>query len=612
MSAEPRKSSAMLWDVMYLRPDRATGTCDKLYTVWKDLDTGEKHLKVTDEPCMDIYFTKPEYRNHDYNKNYEHIDKVNRVRVKYKDIPYAIAEDIGPAGKELIENAFATKTLGKLRELHLHKYAYATDFDVRAWYRMKWKELFDNDRTKIIDKGYLDIEADGLTHKGMVTPQTCPVNAVTIINDKTHESYTFLLMTPDEDFSLGDRPKTEKELNYEKKINKLYEKQREDQQYMINHLDEFINELHGLFDSTYGYIDYNIKFYKDERKMLAHMWQLINMWKLDMIGIWNMPFDIPYILERMEFLGMKPEDHACHPDFPVKKCYFKKDTRNFNVENKSDFFFLTSYTLFIDQMVTYAATRKGGTKLRSYRLNYIAERVLGDKKVDYADDGASIKDLAYKNFRKFVIYNIKDVLLQKGIENAVEDMDAYYIASYANATPYESIFKQTVKLRNAQYLSYTEQGLVPGNNINIFNQNNSKPEDKKSDEEDDDDDDDSFEGALVADPTYNDYIGLDLYGKPSNNIFEMVIDMDMSSFYPSSIIAMNIDPSCLIFKCIVDSNQFFTEDLGYQRFVELSENEDIGKDIFDNIQTGNILTFGHNWFNLPSIEDILEKCEEVI
>ena len=52
-------------------------------------------------------------------------------------------------------------------------------------------------------------------------------------------------------------------------------------------------------------------------------------------------------------------------------------------------------------------------------------------------------------------------------------------------------------------------------------------DDDVDDDEDDDDDDEGFGGALVADPTYNDYIGLDLYGKQTNNIYEYVIDMDM-------------------------------------------------------------------------------------
>ena len=328
MAVRPEKDSAMLCDIMYMSPDKAQGTCDKLYTIWKDLDTGDKHLIVTDEPSMDIFFTKPEYRTHDYNKNYEHIDKVDKVRVKYRDIPFVVANEMGNKGMDLLSQIKSTKNYARLREVHLHPYAYGTDFDVRAWYRMQWKERYDNDRTKVIDKGYLDIEADGLTHTGMVTPQTCPINAVTLINDKTRESFTFLLMTPTE-FSLNIKNKTEKDIRYEQYINSLYDKQREDQQYMIDHMSEFVQELHDLFDETYGWIDYNIMFYNDERKMLVHMWQLINIWKLDMIGIWNMPFDIPYILERMEYLGLDPTEYVCHPDFPVKRCYFKKDTRNF-------------------------------------------------------------------------------------------------------------------------------------------------------------------------------------------------------------------------------------------------------------------------------------------
>ena len=611
MSNSPNKDSSMLIDIQYIRPNRKEGQKDLLYMIWKDLDTGEKHLKVVEEPKMDIYFSKPECRDFTHNKNYEHIEKLDKVSVKYKDILYAIADDIGPRGKDMIKNAYETRNFQAIKQLHLHPYAFATDFDVRAWYRIKWLQLLNNNRIKTLDKGFMDIECDGLLSDSMVTPTTCPVNIVTIINWTLKQSYTFALKTPEDPYVINKTGMTaEERLKAEKKeqeINAYYDSQREQIDYMINHMDEFDARLHEEFDEQFGLLDYNIRFYSDERKMLVQVWQLINIWKLDMIGIWNMAFDIPYMKERMEFLGVDPTEHMCHPDFPVKVCNFRKDDRNFNVENKSDFFELSSYTIFVDDMVLYAATRKGGTKLRSYSLNSIARKVIKNKKTEYSEK-ANIKTLPYVDFALFTIYNIKDVLLMGGIEDKVHDMDSYYIGSYENATPYEAVFKQTVKLRNVQYISFLEQGLIPGNNVNVFNAHAPTPASK--DEDDEDDDDDGFEGALVADPTYNDYIGLELYGKPTNNIFEDVIDMDMSAFYPSSIIAMNIDPSTLIFKVIVNANQFIDGDVKYNGFIEMERNSDVSKEVFDNFQTDNIITMGHKWFNLPSVEELARKCEE--
>ena len=87
-----------------------------------------------------------------------------------------------------------------------------------------------------------------------------------------------------------------------------------------------------------------------------------------------MPFDIPYLIERMKVLGLDPAQVMCHPDFPVKQCYFKKDNKNFNVKDKTDYFNLSSYTLFCDQMTIYAALRKGQQELRSNKLGFVAKK----------------------------------------------------------------------------------------------------------------------------------------------------------------------------------------------------------------------------------------------
>lgn len=305
----------------------------------------------------------------------------------------------------------------------------------------------------------------------------------------------------------------------------------------------------------------------------------------------------------------------CHPDFPSKVCRFKADTRNFEIKNKNDVMILSSYTNFIDQMELYAANRKGGAELRNYKLNYIAKKELKDTKLDYSEDG-NIKTLPYTNFEMFVSYNIKDVLLQYGIERRTSDLDTLYVSSYKNATPYSKVFKQTVVLRNVQYVNYLRRGLVPGNNINVLF--DTKQEEPKYDEDGNliDEEDDSFEGALVADPIYNDKVGIKIYGQISNNIFLNAIDFDMSSFYPSSIRAMNIDPSTLIFKMQLDLMQYDIYDgpiplngVTWKKFVEEGE-KDGSKEFIDNFQTGNYTTFGSKWMNMPSVEEVYARMKK--
>lgn len=590
----PNKNS-MLCDVQYVKANKQTGTPDYLYVLWRDQVTQEKYMQAIPEPKIDIYFEKPEFRNHGYNKNYARLEEVEKKTVKYKDIIRAIAEDGGDAGKKYLNEMYQTRNYQGIQNMLLYPYVYGADYDITSWYRIQWLRMLDNDTPKKLHKGFLDIEVDGIETPGMPSPLDCPVNAVTLIDEWNKTVYTFLLI---------DRPCNSDDPDKQK----LYHQMWEAQHYMMEHTDELNKKLHEMFDDSYGVLDYRQYFYTDERKLLTHLFQLINELKLDFIGIWNISFDIPYLIHRMEALGMDPKEVMSHPDFPVKKCYFKEDRINFDIKNKSDVFLLTSYTVFYDQMEMYASIRKGASELRSYKLNFIANKELKDSKLDYSEDG-DIKTLPYTNFEMFTIYNIKDVLLQMGIERRTSDFDTLYVSSYQNATPYDKVFKQTVKLRNVQYISFLNQGLVPGENINIYNK-----EENNLVITSDDEDDEDFEGALVADPIYNGYVGVSLYGKPTNNVFNNAIDFDMSSFYPSSIFAMNIDPSTLIFKCIMDADQF--DVLGGNMKLKgitrefFNHGDDAAKECLDNFQTGNYMTTGTKWLNLPDIYEVYETMKK--
>lgn len=598
------KDNGMLIDIQYVDNK---GEDDCIYTIWKDLDTGEKNLSIEKKPTRIIYFEKPDCRNHKYNKTYERLENLIPVEVKEKNLIYEIANHIGDDGKRFVKECFDSRNYKRLNDLQLYPYVFGSDLDIRGYKRLQWKNNYDNKRPKHLSLGFLDIEVDIM--EGGPDPTYNPVDLVTLIDVDKKDVYTFALTGVDYK-EPKVKPKTEYEIQEEEKKKNYYKHRMNEQEYWSSHVDELIKKAHEKFDESYMGFTYHINFYQNEIMMLVHLWQLINTLKLDMIGIWNMDFDIPFIYNRLLALGVDPKDIMCHKDFPIKQCYYKKDMRHFAIKEKSSWFNLSSYTIFVDQMVIYAALRKGQSELRSNKLTYIAEKEIGDKKLDYSEVG-TIKTLSYTDYLLYILYNIKDVLLQVGIENRTSDMDTYYLTSYVNITPYEDVFKQSVKLRFVQYASYMSQGLIIGNNMNNFNFSWSS---------NDNEDDSTFEGALVGNPKLIDNFGMELFGKKTNFLFQYSIDFDMSRFYPSCIIAMNIDPSTLIFKLLVDSSQFNVRggELKYRGITDThivkgnsdTFSGDIGKEIIDNYQTGNILTFGNKWLNLPSVESMCKKIRK--
>jgi hypothetical protein len=603
-----------------MKPNRQQGLKDYLYIIWKDLDTGEKHLKIIEEPLMTIYFEKPECRDHKNWNNYKEISKCDPKTVKYKDIMYAIADDWGPEGRQFISNCFESRAYNRLSEVFLYPYSFGADYDIRTWYRYNWKKTFGNDRPKILSKGYLDIEVDTLESVGFPNPSFNPIDLCTIIDDTTNQVYTFALIGVD--YKERDTSyMTDAQKEREKEEKGMYERRMKMQDYWSTRPGELKVKAHEMFDEAYPGMNFNFYFYKDELKMITHIWQLINTLKLDFIEVWNMPFDIPYFVDRITALGGDPTSIMCHPDFPSKECWFKPDKRHFEIKNKTYYMNISSYTIFPCQMTNYAAIRKGGSELRSNRLDYIGKKEVGDTKLNYSAEG-NIKTLSYKNYLMYVLYNIKDVLLQMKIERRTADLDTYYTTSYENMTAYEDVFKQTVVLRNVQYEAFMEQGLIPGNNVNaIYQRMKGKKEDSFDDSPDNDDDDNGvgFEGALVGNPRLIMNFGMEIFGKKTNSVFQYSIDLDMSAFYPNTIEAMNIDPSCLIFKGIVPSNQFDVRGgkLKYNGITDVQMckdnkdtfGEDVSKEIMDNFQTKNFISFAHKWLNFPSINQVYERLK---
>jgi DNA polymerase family B len=105
---------------------------------------------------------------------------------------------------------------------------------------------------------------------------------------------------------------------------------------------------------------------------------------------------------------------------------------------------------------------------------------------------------------------------------------------------------------------------------------------------------------LVANPTQNDFVGIDLFGTPSMYVFDNVVDMDFSAMYPHIIIAFNIAPNCMIGKLIIGGD--IQE--AYKNASKDGKVEDAGKDFLDNLLAGNVANMGTKWFGLPDAVEL--------
>ena len=115
----PKKETAMLLDIKYIRPNKRENIPDYLYIVWRDTETGEKHLQIIEKPKIDIYFEKNEFRNHNYCKNYARIETLDKVTCEYSKVIPTIVNEIGDEGIRAFQNALNTRNYEAIRSFYL-------------------------------------------------------------------------------------------------------------------------------------------------------------------------------------------------------------------------------------------------------------------------------------------------------------------------------------------------------------------------------------------------------------------------------------------------------------------------------------------------------------
>lgn len=552
----------MLCNMVYQGPLKSTDWHDYLSIVYRDLDTGKKEIMTIEDPTYTIYIVKPEFRTFRKPRHFLLLDQLDPKVIKYKNRYREIAKIAGPQYEKLLKDPTFDK-----RYLMKYPYVLGADIDIETVYRTMWAELLSNDSQKQPDTAFLDIEVDTIDINGFPHDGEAPINAITIIHEKERISYTFLLDN-------GKNPLIPE---------------------FVNNISNFQKELHEMFDEKYGYYEYKIYMFTDEVELIKASFQLINVIRPDMCGIWNMSFDIPYIIDRLKVLNIDPATIMTHSDFPYPTCNYYVDRNSKDFRDKKDFFSDASYTHYRCQQRTYQGLRKSQGTIRRTNLDAIGFKEIGYKKLDY-HKFASIKTLPYEDYNAFVMYNINDVLLQCGIDNKCHDMMNIYLSALSSYVPYKDVQKQTVALRGLMYHDFlVKKGIVLGNNANFDNS-------EESSNDDNDEEEDGYEGAINGDPMLNAKVGANLFGVPSQFYYRDVIDFDFSAMYPSAMTAYNLFANCMIGKVI------FMDDVSEL----LNYDDDAGKELIEDFVHDDPIWIGRKYLGLPSAEEILNELEELL
>jgi len=242
---------------------------------------------------------------------------------------------------------------------------------------------------------------------------------------------------------------------------------------------------------------------KDEFELLN---KFIEWWMQhtpEVITGWNVQlFDIPYIAGRLKrVLGEKLMKRLSPWGLVSEGEVYIKGRRHIQMDigGVTQLDYLDLYKKF-----TY-------TNRESYRLDYIAEVELGQKKLDHSEFD-TFKEFYSGNWQKFVEYNVVDVELVDRLEDKMKLIELALTMAYDAKVNFTDVFYQ---VRTWDSIIY-----------NYLKKRNIVIPPKKSVEKND-----KYAGAYVKEP------------KPGS--YDWVVSFDLNSLYPHLIMQYNISPETL-------------------------------------------------------------------
>jgi len=244
--------------------------------------------------------------------------------------------------------------------------------------------------------------------------------------------------------------------------------------------------------------------YENEIGMLNSFIAWWNRNPPEIVTGWNVKlYDIPYLCGRIDrIMGLKKLKLLSPWGIVSQESVFIKgrEFNTFDIAGVTTLDYLELYKKF-----TYKAQE-------SYRLDYIAEVELGQKKLDHSEFD-TFKDFYRGNWKKFVDYNIVDVELVDRMEDKMKLIELALTMAYDAKVNYVDVMFQ-VRMWDTIIYNYLKKRdiVVP-------------PRDRSEKEK-------RYEGAYVK--------------QPIPGVYDWVVSFDLNSLYPHLMMQYNISPETLV------------------------------------------------------------------
>lgn len=290
--------------------------------------------------------------------------------------------------------------------------------------------------------------------------------------------------------------------------------------------------------------NWHVHLYKNEFELIQGCWNTIH--EIDpsvLSGFYSDRFDIPYIYNRLKRL-LNDEQKVANILSKFGSIKIRK------MGEEGVFYNIVDYPLLDIQYLYKPRDEKGlnyGRKLASYTLDNVSDVELGLKKIEYNTSGMSLDTLFEEDPETYIKYNLIDVHLLRLLDEKLQHIDMHNLLRRDMKTPmslslrgssalFDTFFTyELAKTNNMVRWGITQE---TSNSLNIKDINAIlKPTSKKTkwDVESINEKDyrkitSRFEGAYVKEGPNKIYTSKD----------GLIIDMDATALYPSTIMQYNI------------------------------------------------------------------------
>lgn len=399
----------------------------------KEDDTFTKELKILENYQRPVWVTKPIHRKYKHKKEYEHEDRLDKIKTTQSDMPYAVCRALGKETSNY-----------NIRNIKDSPYIYGMDVPSTAFI----KEIYDiksDNYFRAFDILNLDIEFD-------VTGKYNDVSIVTLSMPGLRHTFA---------------------------LRRLYKNIGNDE-YVINKIKTMSLEL--LPDSEAKKICkvYNVTLYNNDLDLLKAVFKMVHELSPDIATFHNIVYDISRITERLEFWNVKPEDLFSDPSVPENQRYFifkkaktskEKKGKKYSIpieEQWTTVDFPAKFML-MDNMTTYDAIRQGGGKVvGGYGLDNLLKKNGVEGKLFYTDEFTeNLTKLQWHIYMsenkplEYTIYAEQDTLGMTNLELKTKDF-SYSVPVFIGIGDFNRFNSSVHKNVCTGYLDHKERNLIIG------------------------------------------------------------------------------------------------------------------------------------------------------